>query len=161
MKWLNHLRVSATESDSFWVATAYRYPVRRVGPGAAVEAKDMVPLTGLVVKSLITTPLEGAVVSSGPLAVAGFAWAGEADIAGVDISVDHRRDLAAGKAGRRAAALHLAPLRIRLHARTAGLVLDPLARHRYERRRPAGRVALESIRISLEPGTDSVRVEVK
>ena len=89
VKWLNHLRVSATESDSFWVATAYRYPVRRVGPGAAVEAKDMVPLTGLVVKSLITTPLEGAVVSSGPLAVAGFAWAGEADIARVDISVNH------------------------------------------------------------------------
>jgi len=89
VKWLNHLRVSATESDSFWVATAYRYPVRRVGPGAAVEAKDMVPLTGLVVKSLITTPLEGAVVSSGPVDVAGFAWAGEADIASVDISVDH------------------------------------------------------------------------
>ena len=62
-----------------------------------------------------------------------------------------RRDLAAGKAGWRAAALHLAPLRIRLHARTAGLVPDPLARHRYERQRPAGRVALESIRISLEP----------
>ena len=87
---------------------------RRVGPGAAVDAKDMVPLTGLVVKSLITTPLEGAVLSPpGRLAVAGFAWAGEADIAGVDISVDHGETWQPARLVRRAAALHLAPLRIR------------------------------------------------
>jgi DMSO/TMAO reductase YedYZ molybdopterin-dependent catalytic subunit len=89
MKWLNRLAVSASESDNFWVATAYRYPVKRVGPGVAVDAKDMVPLTGLVVKSLITTPLEGASLTPGPIAVAGFAWAGEADIARVDVSTDH------------------------------------------------------------------------
>jgi DMSO/TMAO reductase YedYZ molybdopterin-dependent catalytic subunit len=89
MKWLNRLNVSATESDSFWVATGYRYPVRRIAPGAAVDAKDMAPLTGLVVKSLITAPLDGAALPSGPAAVAGFAWAGEADIARVDISTDH------------------------------------------------------------------------
>lgn len=89
MKWLRHLSVSPTSSDSFWVATAYRYPVRRIRPGAAVDAKDMAPLTGLVVKSLITTPLEGAALPAGPISVAGFAWAGEADIARVDISVDH------------------------------------------------------------------------
>lgn len=89
MKWLNHLRASTTASDNFWVATAYRYPVRRVSPGAAVDAKDMAPLTGLVVKSLITTPHDGATIVSGPIAVGGFAWAGEADVARVDISVDH------------------------------------------------------------------------
>ena len=32
MKWLNRLQASSTESDSFWVATGYRYPVRRVAP---------------------------------------------------------------------------------------------------------------------------------
>lgn len=89
MKWLNRLQVSPAESDNFWVATAYRYPVRRVAPGAAVEPKDMAPLTGLVVKSLITTPLDGASLGTGPINVAGFAWAGEADIARVDISTDH------------------------------------------------------------------------
>ena len=89
MKWLNRLMVSASESDSFWVATAYRYPVTRVGPGAAVDAKDMVPLTGLVVKSLITTPLEAASLAAGSIAVGGFAWAGEADIARVEVSTDH------------------------------------------------------------------------
>jgi DMSO/TMAO reductase YedYZ molybdopterin-dependent catalytic subunit len=89
IKWLTHLRVADRESDSFWVATAYRYPTRRVAPGAAVDARDMAPLTGLVVKSLLTRPLDGTVVGSGKVDVAGFAWAGETDIARVDISTDH------------------------------------------------------------------------
>jgi DMSO/TMAO reductase YedYZ molybdopterin-dependent catalytic subunit len=89
VKWLTSLRVADRESDSFWVATAYRYPVRRVAPGAAVDAKDMAPLTGLVVKSLITRPLDGATVNVGKLDVAGFAWAGETDIARVEVSTDH------------------------------------------------------------------------
>jgi DMSO/TMAO reductase YedYZ molybdopterin-dependent catalytic subunit len=89
MKWVNRLHLSAAESDSFWVATAYRYPVTRVAPGAAVEPRDMAPLTGLVVKSLITAPLDGATVLQGPVDVAGFAWAGENDIAGVEVSTDH------------------------------------------------------------------------
>ena len=89
VKWLTNLRVADRESDSFWVATAYRYPVRRVAPGAAVDAKEMAPLTGLVVKSLITRPLDGATVGPGQVDVAGFAWAGESDIARVDISTDH------------------------------------------------------------------------
>jgi DMSO/TMAO reductase YedYZ molybdopterin-dependent catalytic subunit len=88
MKWLNSLLVSAVESDSFWVATGYRYPVRRVAPGAAVDAKDMAPLTGLAVKSLITQPLDGAVLAAGSIPIAGFAWTGDAEIARVDVSTD-------------------------------------------------------------------------
>lgn len=88
VKWLTNLQVSERESDSFWVATGYRYPVKRVAPGAAVDAKDMTPLTGLAVKSLITTPLDGAKLARGRIAVGGFAWAGEHDIAKVDVSVD-------------------------------------------------------------------------
>jgi len=88
MKWLSSLRVSASASDSFWVATAYRYPSKRVAPGAAVAAADMAPLTGLAVKSLLTAPLDGATLPRGTVAVAGFAWAGELDIARVDVSTD-------------------------------------------------------------------------
>jgi DMSO/TMAO reductase YedYZ molybdopterin-dependent catalytic subunit len=88
MKWLSSLRVSDKESDSFWVATAYRYPSKRVAPGAAVAPADMVPLTGLAVKSLITTPLDGATLQRGTVQVAGFAWAGDIDIAKVDVSTD-------------------------------------------------------------------------
>ena len=89
VKWLNALNVIAKDSDSFWVATGYRYPNRQVAPGAAVDAKDMEPLTGLVVKSLITTPANGASLAVGKVLVGGFAWAGENDITKVDVSIDN------------------------------------------------------------------------
>jgi DMSO/TMAO reductase YedYZ molybdopterin-dependent catalytic subunit len=88
MKWLNALTVIANDSDSFWVATAYRYPNRWVAPGTIVDARDMLPLSGLAVKSLITQPTAGAALPTGSIAVAGFAWAGESDIAKVEISTD-------------------------------------------------------------------------
>jgi DMSO/TMAO reductase YedYZ molybdopterin-dependent catalytic subunit len=89
IKWLTTLRVIDREFDGFWVATGYRYPTRTVAPGATVDPKDMAPLTGLVVKSLITRPLEAATAAPGKIEIAGFAWAGENDINRVDISVDH------------------------------------------------------------------------
>jgi DMSO/TMAO reductase YedYZ molybdopterin-dependent catalytic subunit len=89
VKWLTTLTVIDADFDGFWVATAYRYPTRRVAPGAAVDPRDTAPLTGLVAKSLITQPAHGASVATGRVAVAGFAWAGETDIAGVDISIDN------------------------------------------------------------------------
>ena len=89
VKWLNALNVIAKDSESFWVATGYRYPTRRVAPGAAVDAKEMAPLTGLVVKSLITTPADGASQPVGKVTVGGFAWAGEDDIKTVDVSIDN------------------------------------------------------------------------
>jgi DMSO/TMAO reductase YedYZ molybdopterin-dependent catalytic subunit len=89
IKWLTNLRVLDKEFDGFWVASGYRYPTKTVAPGAAVDPKDMAPLTGLVVKSLITRPLAGAVLAPGKIDVAGFAWAGETDIARVEVSTDH------------------------------------------------------------------------
>jgi sulfite oxidase len=89
IKWLTELRVLDREFDGFWVATGYRYPTKVIAPGAAVDPKDMAPLTGLVVKSLITRPLDTAVIPPGKIDVAGFAWAGETDIARVDVSTDH------------------------------------------------------------------------
>ena len=88
VKWLTSLRVLDHEFDGFWVATGYRYPTKRVAPGSTVDPKDMAPLLGLVVKSLITRPLDGAIVPPGKVDVAGFAWAGETDIARVDVSAD-------------------------------------------------------------------------
>ena len=89
VKWLTTLNVLDKDSDSFWVATGYRYPTRRVAPGAAVDAKDMAPLLGLAVKSLITKPAAGASFPAGRVAVAGFAWAGENDVTKVDVSIDN------------------------------------------------------------------------
>jgi hypothetical protein len=88
VKWLQRLTVASKEHDGFWVASAYKYPTRRVRPGAAVDARDQVPLTGLAVKSLITRPLDGAVVAPGPVRIAGFAWSGGARITRVEVSTD-------------------------------------------------------------------------
>jgi DMSO/TMAO reductase YedYZ molybdopterin-dependent catalytic subunit len=89
VKFLTNLNVLAKDTDSFWYATGYRYPNRRVAPGEAVDAKDMEPLRGLAVKSLITTPGAGASMPAGKIAVGGFAWAGENDVTRVDISTDN------------------------------------------------------------------------
>lgn len=89
VKWLNSIQVIDHEHDGFFVKTAYRYPNKRVAPGATVDAKDMVPLTGLAVKSFINSPLDGAKVRGGALQVTGFAWAGEADVTKVEISTDN------------------------------------------------------------------------
>jgi sulfite oxidase len=97
VKWLQRLVAASGESDSFWVASAYRYPVRRVRPGATVDAKEQAPLTGLAVKSLITRPLDGAGLTPGPVRIAGFAWAGESRIARVDVSIDGGASWAAAK----------------------------------------------------------------
>ncbi len=88
VKWLTNLRVVDRDFDGFWVASAYRYPLKHVAPGAVVDAKDMGPLTGLVVKSLITKPLDGATVAPGKVDIGGFAWAGETPVSKVDISLD-------------------------------------------------------------------------
>jgi DMSO/TMAO reductase YedYZ molybdopterin-dependent catalytic subunit len=89
VKWLSHVQVIDKEHEGFFVKTAYRYPNKRVAPGAAVDAKDMEPLTGLVVKSFINSPLEGANLKPGRVRITGFAWAGESSIAKVDVSMDN------------------------------------------------------------------------
>jgi mono/diheme cytochrome c family protein len=88
LKWLNRLTVATRGHDGFWVANSYRYPTMRVAPGTIVNVRDTAPLIGLVVKSLMTRPLDGAVIAPGRVTIAGFAWAGEADIARVEISTD-------------------------------------------------------------------------
>src|SRR4029079_2942646 len=79
VKWLTSLSAVDGHSDSFWVGTAYRYPNRRVAPGAPVDAKDMLPLTDLAVKSLITRPAHGATLAPGPVSVAAVALVGACD----------------------------------------------------------------------------------
>jgi DMSO/TMAO reductase YedYZ molybdopterin-dependent catalytic subunit len=89
VKWLTDIQVIEKEYDGFFVKTAYRFPNRPVAPGEAVAPQDMIPLTGLVVKSFINTPLDGATVAPGKVRLSGFAWAGESNIAKVDVSMDN------------------------------------------------------------------------
>lgn len=89
VKWLTHIQVIPQEHDGFFVKTAYRYPNRRVAPGEAVAPQDMEPVKGLVVKSFLNAPLDGTKQKAGPVRVSGFAWAGEAFITKVEVSMDN------------------------------------------------------------------------
>jgi len=59
----------------------------------------MAPVAGLFVKSVLTMPLDGANVATGAMMVKGFAWAGEANVTSVDVSVDGGSTWAAARLG--------------------------------------------------------------
>jgi len=100
VKWVNHLEALDKEHEGFFVKTAYRYPNKRVAPGAAVPPQDMEPLTGLIVKSLINAPLDGSTHKPGRVRISGFAWAGESSISRVDVSMDNGSTWVQAKLGR-------------------------------------------------------------
>ena len=99
VKWLTHIRVSDREHDGAFVQSGYRYPRRPVAPGSTVSAAEMEPLKGMVVKSVITSPGERAAMDGGVIRVTGFAWAGEDEIAGVEVSTDGGRTWQAARLG--------------------------------------------------------------
>jgi hypothetical protein len=65
--------------------TAYRHPSHPVAPGTTVDAKDMIPVTDLNVKSVIAI---GDWVRPGAVALQGVAWSNGSPIAKVEISDD-------------------------------------------------------------------------
>lgn len=90
VKWLEKITVSEQENDGYFTGTAYRFPIPRVAPGAKVDPKQMAPIIGLIVKSLITTPADGGSEKAGStVKIAGWAWAGESKIAKVELSLDN------------------------------------------------------------------------
>lgn len=98
-KWLTEIKVLDSEFVGNFMNPGYRFPNGPVKPGDAVKPEDTHPLTALTVKSVISGPAEGATVKAGRVAVNGAAWAGEADIAKVEISTDAGSTWAAAKLG--------------------------------------------------------------
>ncbi len=86
VKWLQHIEALDHDFDGFWMKTAYRHPPHPVAPGAAVDTKDMIPVTDLNVKSVIAMP--GDWVKPGSVAVQGVAWSNGSPVAKVEISDD-------------------------------------------------------------------------
>jgi DMSO/TMAO reductase YedYZ molybdopterin-dependent catalytic subunit len=76
-KWLTHVHARPAVSDNYFMARGYRYA-------------DGSPVERLMVKSLITSPVEGARVPVGRLRVAGQAWSGTGSggIRSVEVSAD-------------------------------------------------------------------------
>lgn len=68
---------------------SYRLPAYPVAPGTEVPVEDMVIMTEMPVKSLITFPQSGTETPAGaPSEVRGHAWSGNGDVAAVDVSID-------------------------------------------------------------------------
>jgi len=97
MKWLTDLTVAEEEARGYYMETAYRYPVRAVRPGEPVKAQDLRPVEAMAVKSLITSPAEGAAVSRGSVTIEGVAWTGEGRVVAVEVSLDEGRSWQAAR----------------------------------------------------------------
>jgi len=87
-KWLTEIKVLESEFVGNFMSPGYRFPNQAIKPGDAVKPEDTHVVTGLNVKSVISGPLDGASVKAGRVAVYGAAWAGEADIVKVEVSID-------------------------------------------------------------------------
>lgn len=89
-KYLNRIWIRDKEHDGAkMTGDSYRIPAYPVAPGTEVPEKDMVILTDMPVKSIVTFPETGAEVKAGaPTEVRGHAWCGKGDVAAVQISLD-------------------------------------------------------------------------
>jgi sulfite oxidase len=87
-KWLTEIKILESEFVGNFMNPGYRFPNQPVKPGEPVKSEDTHPLTVLSVKTVISGPLDGARVKPGKVAVHGVAWAGEADVANVEVSTD-------------------------------------------------------------------------
>lgn len=87
-KWLTEIKVLDSEFVGNFMSPGYRFPNQPVKPGDSVKPEDTHVVTGLNVKSVISGPLDGSALKAGKLTVHGAAWAGEAEIAKVEVSTD-------------------------------------------------------------------------
>jgi DMSO/TMAO reductase YedYZ molybdopterin-dependent catalytic subunit len=82
VKWLSKITVMDRPYEGFFMDKVYRVFQKGKDP------KSGEVVTRLHVKSIITQPLNGETLPVGPVTILGAAYAGEADIQQVDISVD-------------------------------------------------------------------------
>ncbi|MBV9621591.1 MAG: molybdopterin-dependent oxidoreductase [Gammaproteobacteria bacterium] len=103
MKHLTQLRVEPTPCESFWMKSAYRVPAGAFKGSrfASQDNPDTVPITDILVNSLITSHVDGARVrADAGESLAGKAWDNGAGIDVVEYSVDGRRSWRAAQLGR-------------------------------------------------------------
>jgi DMSO/TMAO reductase YedYZ molybdopterin-dependent catalytic subunit len=87
IKWLERITLRADEFDGGFMTRSYRAP-------RAEDEKETYSLQSLEVKSLIVAPADGARVTAGRTTVWGWAWAGEGELTGLDVSTNGGQDWA-------------------------------------------------------------------
>ncbi|MBI1846290.1 MAG: sulfite oxidase [Candidatus Rokubacteria bacterium] len=83
VKWIAQLTLAPQEFDGPFMRRAFRVPA----PGG----RATVALPALDVKSVVVAPREGGRRRAGLVEVSGWAWAGEAELTGLDVSTDGGR----------------------------------------------------------------------
>ncbi len=89
-KWLTRVTLRDVEHDGpGMTGYSYRLPAYPIAPGADIPEADMRVIESMPVKSLITAPQTGARVKAGePFDLRGAAWAGDDEVAALELSVD-------------------------------------------------------------------------
>ena len=88
VKWLTRITLMDRPFEGHFMDKVYR--IYREGE----KSTDGVPVTSIPLKAIITQPLEGEEVTPGTVTLLGFAYGGDAEVAGVEISVDGGRSWA-------------------------------------------------------------------
>ena len=91
MKWLHKITVLDRPYEGFFMDKVYRVFQKGEDPKSGEVVKD------IDVKSIIIEPLNGEDLPAGVVAIRGSAYAGEAGIDGVEVSVDDGRTWKAAK----------------------------------------------------------------
>ena len=88
-KWLTRIWLRHVVHDGpKMMGSSYRVPEYPIEPGEEVPDSAMAIIRSMPVKSLITTPRTGLSITGRYLSVAGHAWAGDGEVARVDVSLD-------------------------------------------------------------------------
>ncbi len=89
-KWIARIEVRDREHDGEkMTGTDYRFPVSALGPGDPSDPAAFRVIEDVPVKSVITHPVDGAVVRAGePIDIRGWAWSGRESVDSVAITVD-------------------------------------------------------------------------
>ena len=88
-KWLTRIWLRDMVHDGAkMTGSSYRVPEYPIEPGEIVPDSAMSIIHGMPVKSLITTPRTGLSINGRGLTVAGHVWAGDNEVARVDVSSD-------------------------------------------------------------------------
>ncbi|MDO9048890.1 MAG: molybdopterin-dependent oxidoreductase [Methylobacter sp.] len=92
--WIKHLtavNIISKPFDGYWMKTAYRIPKDRFPSGqfSSQETETAMPITEIVVNSLITNLVDGQTLPNAkPIEIKGVAWDGGNGIARVEVSTD-------------------------------------------------------------------------
>jgi DMSO/TMAO reductase YedYZ molybdopterin-dependent catalytic subunit len=90
IKWLERIMARPDEFDGFYMKSNYTAP-------RADNDKEVYSLQSLEVKSIIVVPAEGAKLAAGRTTIWGWAWSGEGELTGIDLSSDGGQTWTSGK----------------------------------------------------------------